>query len=114
MATSNGFQTSVKKAADAMFDDLSSVAQNAQSAAQAAQDAASDVADELKTGAKKHPVAAAGILLGVGALLGAGLHALLRPRPTAGQVLLQALKNGASATTDTLSSGLLKARRAIG
>jgi hypothetical protein len=113
MATPTGFQTSVKKAADAMFEDVSTVAHDAQQAARSAGLVASDAAKELKSEALAHPVAAAAVLLGAGALLGAGLHALLRPAPTARQVLMRALKDGATATTDSLASGLSRARRAL-
>lgn len=114
MATSNGFQTSVKKAADAVMDgDFDAASLNAQAAAKKASRAATHAAEELAVTAKEHPVATGALLVGAGALMGALLHKLLRPSPSPSQVLLQALRNGAHAATDTLSSGLTMARRAI-
>lgn len=113
-ATSNGFQTSVKKAADAVMEgDLSAATHNAQMAAKKVGIAASHAADELASTAKKHPVATGAVIFGAGALVGALLNSLLRPAPSASQVLLQALKDGAHATGNTLSSGLTMARRAM-
>lgn len=114
MANSNGFQTSVKKTADAVLGgDLSEAAHNAQMAARKVGSAASDAAVELAHGAKKHPVVAGVALFGVGALAGALLHSVLRPQPSAGEVLLRALKDGAHAAGDTLSSGMSAARKMI-
>lgn len=113
-ATANGFQTSVKKTADAVMNgDLQAATHNAQIAAKKAGVAAGHAADELAATAQKHPVATGALLVGAGALLGAFLHSLLRPTPSAGQILLRALKDGSTAATESLSSGLSMARRAM-
>ncbi len=114
MATTNGVQTSVKRAADAMLDgNLPEATKEVQVAARQLSEAASRAASGLGTTARQHPVVTGAMLVGLGAVAGALLHSALRPRPTASQVLLRALRDGADATTHTLSSGLLLARRAL-
>ena len=46
--------------------------------------------------AKKNPLAAAGIALGAGAVLGAIAHAVLAPKPTVRDTVMDALKDSAN------------------
>ncbi|MDP1827712.1 MAG: hypothetical protein Q8L48_30850 [Archangium sp.] len=73
----------------------------------------SRVADKVEKTAIANPLVTAGVLVGAGALLGALLHAALRPAPTAGDLIMRSLKESAARTGDTLSSGLDSARRAM-
>ena len=43
--------------------------------------------------AKAHPVAAAGVLLGAGALVGAAVHAALAHKPTVRETMMDALRS---------------------
>jgi hypothetical protein len=71
--------------------------------------------------ARKHPAAAAGLLLGAGGLVGAAAQRAFRHEPTVGEVVLKALKrtgarlsNGvASAAATGMSAGKTRARRAL-
>lgn len=110
----NGFQTSVKKAADAVMEgDLEGAQRSATMAAKKASQAASKAADNLAATAKANPIATGAVIFGAGALVGALLNSLLRPSPSAGQVLLNALKDGTNAASHSLSSGISMARRAM-
>lgn len=73
----------------------------------------SRVADKVEKAAVANPLVTAGVLVGAGALLGALLHAALRPAPTAGDLIMRSLKASAARTGDTLSSGFDSARRAM-
>jgi hypothetical protein len=59
--------------------------------------AATDAADSVGRSAREHPVAAAGILLGTGAIIGAAIYAAARPSPTALQLMLRGLRRTRSA-----------------
>ena len=73
---------------------------------------ATQAAGKLEKTASDHPYAAAGVTFGAGALIGALLHAVLRPAPTALEVVVRGLKNSAESTRDTFMSGLRNIRRA--
>lgn len=73
----------------------------------------SRVAEKVEKTAVANPLVTAGVLVGVGAVLGALLHAALRPAPTAGDLIIRSLKDSAARTGDTLSAGLNSARRAM-
>ena len=113
MANSNGLHSSVQKPP---FVDLhlDEVKETIETELSRAAEVVTSAAQKVEKTAKANPKAAAGILLGVGALLGALAYAVLRPAPTAGEVIMRALKQGAKSTGDTLSSGYKSARRAIG
>lgn len=53
----------------------------------------SRVATQVEKTAKANPLAAAGVLIGTGALLGALLHAALRPAPSLRDSFRASLKN---------------------
>jgi len=74
---------------------------------------ATEAAGQVEKTARAHPYAAAGVTFGAGALIGALLHAVLRPAPTALQIVVRALKNSAEATRDTFVTGLRNVRRAV-
>ena len=113
MSHSNGHGThAVKKAlADVHFED---VKQTLQEASKTVEKELGKAADSVVKTAKANPLVAAGVLVGAGALLGALLHNLLRPAPTAGEVILRALKRGAAETQNGVRAGIKTARRAIG
>ena len=122
MSIPNGMQAEAKKVLPLiqLEDVKSSIETVAQQASQTvvkefgrARTAVTRVATQVGKTAKANPVATAGVLFGAGALLGALLHAVLRPAPTASQLMFRALKRGAANTGDSLMSGLKTARRAI-
>src|SRR5688500_10069262 len=57
--------------------------------------AATDAAGSLENSARAHPLAAAGILLGAGAIIGATIFAVARPRPTALELMIRGLRRSA-------------------
>ena len=71
-----------------------------------------EAAGEVGRAAREHPVAAAGVMFGAGALIGALVHALVRPIPSATEIVVRALKNSAEATRDSFKVGLRNVRRA--
>lgn len=75
--------------------------------------AASDSALQVSRSARQHPAASAGVLLGIGALLGAAVYALLRPAPTAGEIIRRALKDSASSAGGFFRTGYRNVRRAV-
>lgn len=118
----NGMQTEAQKVIAAIH--LDEVKENLGNAAQLAGKsvskelsragrAMSKVASQVEKSAKANPLATAGVLLGAGALLGALLHSVLRPAPSAGDLIFDALKRGASQTGDSLRSGYKSARRVV-
>ncbi len=108
MSHSNGSGThAVKKAlADVHFEDVKETLQGATKTVE-------KELNKVVKSAKANPLVAAGVLVGAGALLGALLHSILRPAPTAGEVILRALKRGAEQTQDGVVAGWNTARRAI-
>jgi hypothetical protein len=112
MANSNGMQTAAEKTpiVDLHFDEMKETIQYEM---MKAKDVISKAATQVEKTAKANPKATAGILVGVGALIGAGLFALLWPRPTANQVIMRALRQSANSTGKTLNSAWNSARRAI-
>ncbi len=114
MMTNGTIQDSVKKAAVAVSaGDLEAAKENVELAAKRAGKAVTHVASTVSATAKERPMLAAGVLLGVGALMGAAAYRLLNPPPTAGAVLWSALKRGGTEAGHTLLSGFQRARRAI-
>lgn len=112
MANSNGMQTPVEKAplVNLHFDE---VKESLQYEMLRAKDALSRAASQAEKSAKANPRATAALLVGVGAALGAVLFAVLRPKPSASEVVIRALKDSANRTGRTISSGWNSARRAI-
>ena len=116
--SNNGMQSSVKQAfSDVHLDDVKESLEDAGKAMEKevgkAGKAVSRAADKVVKTAKANPLVTAGVLVGAGALLGALLHSLLRPQPTAGEVILRALKRGAEEAQDGVRSGIKTARRAM-
>lgn len=123
-AQSSSMQTSAKKAvADAREGDLEGFKENLGMVARQAgkvvekkwgkaRRTATEAAGEVEKTARAHPYAAVGVTFGAGALLGAILHAVLRPVPTALEIVVRALKNSAVTTRDSFVSGLRTVRRA--
>ncbi len=113
MATTQNLQTAAKNAvADAREGDFQGLKQNLGVVARQAGKVVGKELGKARRSATDHPYAAAGVTFGAGALIGALLHALLRPAPTALEVVVRALKNSAAATRSSFVSGLRTVRRA--
>lgn len=98
-ATPN-FQAAVKKAAVAVSEgEFEDVRDNVEIAARQASRQIERAANKVAGSAKKHPFIAAGAALGVGALLGALVYRVLSPKPTAGQVIWEALQSASASAT---------------
>lgn len=69
-------------------------------------------ANQVSTTAKRHPGWTAGLLFGVGTLLGAALFGALRPRPTGMQLFGRGLRNAWGNTRGSLMSGFESIQRA--
>lgn len=99
---SNGMQTEAKKVIGAInLDEVKHTIEDAALVASRtvsqefgkARRTMSRVATQVEGTAKANPLAAAGVLLGVGALLGAVLHASLRPTPSLRDAFNKSWKN---------------------
>jgi hypothetical protein len=112
MSNTIGLQAEAKKVVTALH--LEEVKENLEGAAHQATRSISRAASQLEKTAKTYPLATAGLVFGAGALLGAILHSALRPAPSAGDLIVRALKQGATNTGDSMRSGYRSARRAIG
>ena len=115
MASSNGIQHAVdviKKSpvADVHLDE---VKETIEKELGRASHAVSRMAKQVELSARENPRATAGVLLGVGVLFGAVLHSVLRPAPTAREVLWKALGEGADRTGSTFKSGWSTLRRSM-
>ncbi|MGV3624068.1 MAG: hypothetical protein ACO1OB_24840 [Archangium sp.] len=75
------------------------------------QRATSNFADGVMTTARENPKATAGVMLGVGVLLGALVHRLAFPRRTMTELFSRAVRDGAAATSHTLMMGMKSAGR---
>lgn len=74
--------------------------------------AATSAADAVERSAREHPFAAAGVLLGTGAILGAAIFAAVRPRPNALELIVRGVRRGAERTGSAVRAGWRSARRA--
>jgi len=77
-----------------------------------ARQAASEAAESVGKTAREHPIAAASILFGTGAIVGAAIFAAARPRPTALELMIRGLRRNALRTRSAFLSGWRTARRA--
>ncbi len=100
----NGIQTEAKKVIASAASDLDEVKGRIEDAALEASKAMSHefgkarrtlsrVATQVEKSARANPWAAAGVLVGAGALLGAALHAALRPTPSLSDSFKSSWKN---------------------
>ena len=115
MVSSNGMQHAVEAIKKSPVADvhLDEVKETIEKELGRASHAVARMAKHVEVSARENPRAAAGVLLGVGALLGALLHAVLRPAPTASEVLWKALGQGADRTGSTFKSGWNRLRRSM-
>ena len=124
MANTHNVQSAVKNAvADAREGDFQGLKQNVGVVARQAgkvvgkelgkaRRTVTQAADQVEKSAREHPFAAAGVMFGAGALIGALVHAVVWPVPSTSQVIARALKNSAAAARDSFKVGLRNVRRA--
>jgi hypothetical protein len=115
MATATqSIQNTVNRAvSDARAGDFDALKKDVNVAAQQASQIANKQLGKMRTMAKDNPMAAAGVCLGIGALLGAAIFAIARPMPTPYDQLRSALRSSAKRTRGAFKAGWRSARRAM-
>lgn len=112
-ATQN-IQTTMNRAVnDARASDFDALKKDVSVAAQQASQIANKQLNKVQRLAKENPMAAAGVCLGIGAVLGAALFAIARPMPTPYDQLKSALRGSARRTQSAFKAGWRSARRAM-
>lgn len=109
-SNTNGNALDAVKAAELAADKLK---KNVEKEVGRVQRATSKFADGVMTTARENPKATAGVVLGVGVLLGALVHRLAFPRRTMAELFSRAIRDGAAATSHTLMMGMKSAGKMI-
>lgn len=112
-ATQNIQNTVNRAVSDARAGDFEALKKDVNVAAHQASQLATKQLGKVRSLAKDNPMAAARISFGVGALVGAAIFAIARPRPTPYDQLRSALRSSAKRTRGAFKAGWRSARRAM-